>query len=150
LTHKHSCTLSHTHTHTHAHTLSHARIAAFPQKEKNAQRISGVGLVLERPEGSGLLIVKGLTKDGIAELDGRISVNDTLLKVCASRPRCEKSHSGCPRTEQLPTFGRVASGGALAPEPPRATRSQPEFMQTRISPKTHFPPGKIGLSLKSG
>ena len=81
MTHKHSYALSHTHTHTHAHTLSHAHIAAFPQKERNAQRISGVGLVLERPEGSALLIVKGLTKDGIAELDGRISVNDTLLKV---------------------------------------------------------------------
>lgn len=57
------------------------RVSAFPQKEKNAQRISGVGLILERPEGSGLLIVKGLTRGGVACGDGRISVNDTLLKV---------------------------------------------------------------------
>jgi len=31
-------------------------------------------------------------------------------------------------------FGRAASGGALAPEPPRATRSQPEFLG--FAPKT--------------
>jgi len=29
-------------------------------------------------------------------------------------------------------LGRAASGGALAPEPPRATRSQPESIQTII------------------
>jgi len=52
------------------------------------------------------------------------------------------SHSGRPQTCRFPTFGRAASGGALAPEPPRATRSQPEFMRTRISPKTLFPPEK--------
>jgi len=40
-----------------------------------------------------------------------------------SRPRCETSHDGRPPTEQLPTFGRAASGAASAPVPPRATRS---------------------------
>ena len=33
---------------------------------------------------------------------------------------------------------RAASGGALAPEPPRASRSQPEPMQTVILSTTHF------------
>ena len=58
-----------------------------------------------------------------------------------NRPRCEKSHSGRPQTQacRFPTFGRAVCGGALAPEPPRATRSQLEFMRTGISPKTLFP-----------
>ena len=30
--------------------------------------------------------------------------------------------------------GRAASGGALAPEPPRATRSQPESIRTVVPP----------------
>jgi len=36
----------------------------------------------------------------------------------------------------IETFGRAASGGALAPEPPRVTRSQPEFHG--FAPKTAF------------
>jgi len=56
-------------------------------------------------------------------------VTDVTLRCIYTRAhirahiRCERSHSGCPRTEQLPTFGRAASGGASAPVPPRATRS---------------------------
>ena len=58
--------------------------SAFPQKAKGVSMVSGVGLVLERTEGSGLMIVKRIAKDSVAETDGRISINDTLLKVCAS------------------------------------------------------------------
>ena len=58
--------------------------SAFPQKEKGASVVCGVGLVLERTEGSGLMVVKKIVKDSIVETDGRISINDTLLKVCAS------------------------------------------------------------------
>jgi len=39
----------------------------------------------------------------------------------------------------------VASGGAFVPEPPRATRSQPEPI--RICPKNNFYAQKSGLSL---
>ena len=58
-----------------------------------------------------------------------------------TNPRCEKSHSGRPRTKRFPTFGRAA---ALALAPPRATRSQPELIRTKISPKTHPRPPKDG------
>ena len=43
--------------------------------------VCDLGLILERTEGSGLMIVKKITRDSLAEIDGRISVNDTLLKV---------------------------------------------------------------------
>ena len=39
------------------------------------------------------------------------------------RPRYEKSQSGRPQTCRFPTFGRAASGGALASEPPRHSLS---------------------------
>ena len=35
--------------------------------------------------------------------------------------------------------GRAASGGALAPEPPRATRRQPEFIRTVHLVQGFFP-----------
>jgi len=69
-----------------------------------------------------------------------------VLRRDKDHPRCKKSHSGRPRPEQLPTFRRAASRGALAPESPRATRRQQEFIRTRIRMKPHFCPGKIGLS----
>jgi len=43
-------------------------------------------------------------------------------------------------------LGRAASGGALAPEPPRATRSQPEPIRTVILWETHFLFKFFGLS----
>jgi len=36
------------------------------------------------------------------------------------------------------SFGRAASGGVLAPEPLRATRTQPEFIRTVVMWETHF------------
>jgi len=44
-------------------------------------------------------------------------------------------------------LGRAASGGALAPEPPRATRSQPEFFDSRQ--KRSFLSNLLGSNLKS-
>jgi hypothetical protein len=57
--------------------------SAFPprQKQKGPRMVCDLGLILERTEGSGLMIVKKITRDSLAEIDGRISVNDTLLKV---------------------------------------------------------------------
>ena len=43
-------------------------------------------------------------------------------------------------------MGRATSGGALAQEPPRATRTQPEHIRTGISPKIQFFFDKIVLS----
>ena len=43
--------------------------------------VCDLGLILERTEGSGLMIVRKIARDSLAEIDGRISVNDTLLKV---------------------------------------------------------------------
>ena len=60
---------------------SHVPVPKFPNKSKSASIVSGVGLNLERTEGSGLLIVKRIAKDSVAAIDGRICINDTLLKV---------------------------------------------------------------------
>lgn len=88
--------------------------SAFPQRSRTVHTAAGVGLSLERPEGSSLLIgaapfylsrlllvvafllccicnqslfaggglpVKSITKGGKADVDGRICVNDSLLKI---------------------------------------------------------------------
>ena len=54
---------------------------AFPHRGRAAAMFFDIGVLLERLEGSGLLIVKGLKSGGDAEIDGRICINDTLLKV---------------------------------------------------------------------
>jgi len=48
--------------------------------------------------------------------------------------------------------GHAASGGALAPQPPRATRHQPEFhgesKNLFFLRKNQVEPGALGLNLK--
>jgi len=45
-----------------------------------------------------------------------------MNKICRRAPRA--AHEGDRITKEI--VGRAASGGALAPEPPHATRNQPE------------------------
>jgi hypothetical protein len=42
-----------------------------------------LGLTCVSFKSAGLFVVKRLTKGSVAEIDGRINVNDTLLKVFA-------------------------------------------------------------------
>jgi len=53
-------------------------------------------------------------------------------QLCFYKPlgNCHPSRRVSTPPVETPTFGRAASGGALAPEPPRATRSQPEPIRT--------------------
>jgi len=63
--------------------------------------------------------------------------------------RLNTSHSGCEKGSgyRLPHWeaskgrasGRAASGGALAPEPPRATRNTPESIRNFFPMHTFFP-----------
>ena len=61
---------------------------------------------------------------------------------------CDASDSRRVRTTTRHTVGRAASGGASAPEPPRATRSQPEsgqFHNTHFFRTKTFFVNKVGL-----
>lgn len=56
--------------------------SAFPEKDtRNCHITPDLGLVFERTDGSGLFVVKRLVKGSMADADGRVNVNDTLLKV---------------------------------------------------------------------
>jgi len=46
-------------------------------------------------------------------------------------------HRLCGSLHGLDTFGRAASGGALAPEPPRATRNQADFLRMMYQTTWH-------------
>jgi len=85
-------------------------------------------------------------KTGFAVESGQIRKNQTFsnlrsLSLCTSRILV----FGCLRGQDVVGLGRASSGGALAPQPPRATRSQLEAI--RICAKNTFPPQKFGWSL---
>ena len=86
---------------------------------------------------------------GLVHHPNLLSCNTLSLRV-----EFLKSDDGCPRIPRgLPLIhpqagkpGQVASGGALAPQPPHATRSPPEFIRTQkknIQQKNIPPHSKI-------
>jgi len=85
-------------------------------------------------------------KTGFAAESGQIRKNRTFSNLRSLS--LYTSHIlvfGCLRGQDVVGLGRASSGRALAPQPPRATRSQLEAMQ--ICAKNTFSPQAFGWSL---
>ena len=76
----------------------------------------------------------GIDSPSLWPTEPRLHVRSYLYRLCGSFG--------------LDTFGRAASGGPLSPEPPRATRSQPESLRI-LYQKTDFVPKNPGTNFLS-
>jgi len=117
-THTHTYTQTHTPTHTHSHTRTHTRTHTHTHTDSLLNNVCGASAVDEDKPSLALVVCTCVSLPSPPWLLWYVHVCLCHLCICAMFVSLVSV-----------SLVRAASGGTLAPQPPRATRNQPESTQ---------------------